>query len=257
MLRTVGLAATSSGVPRATTLPQSMTMIRWASSRMTASTCSTTMRATPSACTLRTISIICSVSCATSPAPTSSRNSTRGCNESARAISRRLRSSRPRLPAGRCALSFRPQRSSTSTSRIRSPRASAPTRTFSATVSRRNGRGTWLASATPDRATWWVGQPRVERPSSRMSPESGRISPSSVLSSVLFPAPLGPITPMTSPGSIERSSPSRAVTPPKRFVSPRASSSGIGQPTTTSASRDERRRRSTASRPWVGQASYT
>ena len=239
-------------------MPQSMTTTRWASSRMTASTCSTTTSATPSACTLRTMSIICSVSWATSPAPTSSRNSTRGCSESARAISSRLRSSRPRLPAGRCALSASPQRASTSTSRMRLPRANAPTRTFWATVSRRNGRGTWLARATPDRAIRSVGQPRTERPSSRMSPESGRISPSSVFSSVLLPAPLGPITPMTSPGSMVRSRSSMAVTPPKRFVRPRASSSGAtGQPTTTSASSDERRRPSTASSSWAAQASYT
>ena len=211
----------------AITLPQSITITRWASSRITTSTCSTTTSATPSACTLRTMSIICSVSWATSPAPTSSRKSTRGCSDNARAISSRLRSSRPRLPAGRPALSARPHSSSTSTSRRRSPLARLPTCTFCATVSRMNGRGTWLARATPARAMRWVGQALTETPSSSTSPESGRISPSSVLSRVLLPAPLGPMTPTTSPASIWRSRLSRAVTPPNLFVSPRASISGM------------------------------
>src|SRR5689334_23929158 len=49
------------------------------------------------------------------------------------------------------------------------------------------------------------------------------------LNSVDLPAPFGPITARTSPGSIARSTASTATSPPKRRVRPRHSSSGTGR----------------------------
>src|SRR5215467_11661009 len=49
------------------------------------------------------------------------------------------------------------------------------------------------------------------------------------LKSVDLPAPFGPITARTSPGSIARSTASTAMSPPKRRERPRHSSSGTGR----------------------------
>ena len=57
-----------------------------------------------------------------------------------------------------------------------------------------------------------------------MVPSSGWWAPASVFMSVLFPAPLSPIKPMTSPTEAEKSTLLSACTPPKRFDMPRASS---------------------------------
>src|SRR5581483_366733 len=68
----------------------------------------------------------------------------------------------------------------------------------------------------------------TSRPPRTMRPAEGRISPESWATSVVFPAPFGPITACVSPAASSRSMASLAVTPPKRFVSPCTSSSGRG-----------------------------
>ena len=48
------------------------------------------------------------------------------------------------------------------------------------------------------------------------SPSSGRTKPQMTLKSVVLPAPLGPMTPTTSPGETVNETSSSAVSPPKR-----------------------------------------
>src|SRR5699024_8781740 len=61
-------------------------------------------------------------------------------------------------------------------------------------------------------------------PSQRTEPSSARTNPQITLNSVVLPAPLGPITPTTSPGPTVSDTPSSAVSPPKRTVTPATSS---------------------------------
>src|SRR5581483_4211530 len=65
-------------------------------------------------------------------------------------------------------------------------------------------------------------------PNSRTAPAETGSSPSSILISVVFPAPFAPSSPITSPGSTVRSTPSTAVNRPNRRVTP-AHSASIGQ----------------------------
>jgi len=51
-----------------------------------------------------------------------------------------------------------------------------------------------------------------------MSPLSSLYTPLMQLSSVVFPAPLGPMMPRISPFATEKVTPSSAATPPKRLV---------------------------------------
>src|SRR5713226_5159990 len=51
-----------------------------------------------------------------------------------------------------------------------------------------------------------------------MSPASGRYSPLMQLSSVVLPAPFGPMIPRTSPSSTLKLTPASALTPPKRLL---------------------------------------
>src|SRR4051794_17036795 len=61
-------------------------------------------------------------------------------------------------------------------------------------------------------------------PSQLTVPASARTNPQITLNSVVLPAPLGPITPTTSPGPTVSETPSSAVRPPKRTVTPSTSS---------------------------------
>src|SRR3954447_25791433 len=65
----------------------------------------------------------------------------------------------------------------------------------------------------------------MSRPSKRITPASGAISPVSCPISVLLPAPFGPMIACNSPGGIASEMPSEATTPPKRLVSPSIASS--------------------------------
>src|SRR5882724_5643836 len=65
----------------------------------------------------------------------------------------------------------------------------------------------------------------MSRPSKRITPASGAISPVSCPISVLLPAPFGPMMACNSPGGIASEMPSEATTPPKRLVSPSIASS--------------------------------
>src|SRR5208283_3657030 len=54
--------------------------------------------------------------------------------------------------------------------------------------------------------------------SKRMAPSCGATSPASKLTSVVLPAPLGPMTAWNSPGGMSSVMASAATTPPKRLV---------------------------------------
>ena len=129
--------APSSGSPSAMTRPASMQTSR-----------STTWTSTCTMCSIQTIAMprravagwsrrSSAASASVRPPPISSSSSTCGSVASARASSRRLRCSRPRLSARRFASSISPHSSSTSMQRVvgvrpRRPRAgAAPTSTFS------------------------------------------------------------------------------------------------------------------------------
>ena len=60
-------------------------------------------------------------------------------------------------------------------------------------------------------------------PSTRIVPESGRISPNNIRRNVVLPAPFGPSTPYTSPAATRRERSSTARTVPKALVTPVAS----------------------------------
>src|SRR5512136_2106717 len=64
----------------------------------------------------------------------------------------------------------------------------------------------------------------MSRPSKRMPPSSFLSVPAMQLTSVLLPEPLGPIRPTRSPGPTAKSTPSSAVKPPNRLMTPDTSS---------------------------------
>ena len=65
--------------------------------------------------------------------------------------------------------------------------------------------------------------PSSGAPSQRSRPSSGATKPQTQLNKVVLPAPLGPITPTTSPARADIDTPSSAVSPPKRTVKPSTS----------------------------------
>src|ERR1039458_10114607 len=63
-------------------------------------------------------------------------------------------------------------------------------------------------------------------PRQRNVPESGAAKPQITLNNVVLPAPLGPITPSTSPVRTSSDTPSRAVIPPNETVTSATARSG-------------------------------
>src|SRR5713226_10229710 len=74
------------------------------------------------------------------------------------------------------------------------------------------------------------GSPSIRSPPSTMRPRDGRNRPEMTLSSVVLPAPLGPIRPCTSPAETWTAAPSSARTPPKLRSSSSTESSTRGIP---------------------------
>jgi len=58
---------------------------------------------------------------------------------------------------------------------------------------------TWKEREIPFRQMTWGGRPEISRPLKRMRPESGERWPVTRWNSVVFPAPLGPMTATISP----------------------------------------------------------
>ncbi len=76
----------------------------------------------------------------------------------------------------------------------------------------------------PARARRSGDHPETSVPSRWMLPEPRRVKPVIRSSRVVLPAPLGPISPTTSPGATSKETSSTATTPPKRTETPRTSS---------------------------------
>src|SRR5262245_19144753 len=77
----------------------------------------------------------------------------------------------------------------------------------------------------PRRAIRCAGWPAISAPAKRMEPDVGTRTPLSTLTSVVLPAPLGPINPRISPGSTAGETWSSATNPPKRLLTAWVSSS--------------------------------
>ena len=126
----------------------------------------------------------------------------------------RRRAAGPR-PLGRRALA-RPSRLEQLGRRAAAPRAGetppprAATSTFSRTVRPRNSRPCWKVRASPARPRRCGGQRVISVAPSSIRPDDGRSKPVRRLTSVVFPAPLGPIRPSTSSGASSRSTSSSA-----------------------------------------------
>src|SRR3954452_1428309 len=89
--------------------------------------------------------------------------------------------------------------------------------TLSKIVMSSNVAGTWKVRPMPSRACS-SGVARVtSTPSNMMRPVVGSASPARQLKKVDLPAPFGPIRPMISPSSMERSAPATARRLPKVF----------------------------------------
>src|SRR5439155_7180375 len=76
----------------------------------------------------------------------------------------------------------------------------------------------WNVRASPRRARWWALRPETSSPSISTLPAVGSCKPVMTLNNVVLPAPLGPMRPVTRPGSAVRSTSCRAITPPKRTL---------------------------------------
>ena len=109
--------------------------------------------------------------------------------------------------------------------------ACAPTITFSSAVIPRNTRAPWKTTRDAERGPPVRRQP-VDPAARRTStvPASGGSWPPIRLNSVDLPAPLGPMTPRSSPGATSRSTSRTAYTPPNERESPRRAS---GRPRVT------------------------
>ena len=70
-----------------------------------------------------------------------------------------------------------------------------------ATVRSAKGRAAWKVRPSPARASRAGEQPVTSTPSSKTVPESGAWKPLRTLTSVVLPAPFGPISPSASPGA--------------------------------------------------------
>src|SRR5256885_10193158 len=108
-----------------------------------------------------------------------------------------------------------PRRNSSSTRRSR---GWAPMSTFSSTDSSGTSSQRWNVRAIPASRRFHGANPSMGRWPSHTEPEEGRTAPVRALSRVVFPAPLGPMTPKRTPGANSRDTPSRAATRPNDTV---------------------------------------
>ncbi len=106
-------------------------------------------------------------------------------------------------------------------------RARSATSRWSRTVIPWNSSMRWNVRANPSRARRYTGSRVMSCPLNSTRPASGRSSPSRQLKNVVFPAPLGPMSPTDSPSSTVIETSSSAVMPENRFVIPDAANNAI------------------------------
>src|SRR5499426_4473269 len=98
--------------------------------------------------------------------------------------------------------------------------------TLSSVEKSRNSEVTWNERASPSWLRRYTGTAVMSAPSKRMRPALGASSPVSWAISVVFPAPLGPMTACSSLRGTSSEMASEATTPPKRLVRASICSSG-------------------------------
>ena len=246
---TAGSACTCSGVPRAMTRPKSRTTTAWQTAMTRSIRCSTSSTAV-SADRLVISSRRSSISASDSPPAGSSSSSSRGWATRARASATRflipnasccgMASASPGAPTRSSASSAWPRSARSSRSLRGSPPSAdqnparawrcAPIITFSSTDSRRNRPTPCSVRAMPSAASWCGCSRRSSAPSNRSRPGSGRTKPQSTFSSVVLPAPFGPMMPVTWRGAAASDTSSSAVSPPNRTVTPCTSSRPVPVP---------------------------
>src|SRR5579883_2725407 len=99
--------------------------------------------------------------------------------------------------------------------------------TFSSALKSRSTEVIWNERASPSRTRALVGRRVMSRPRKRIVPASGAKPPVSWLTSVVLPAPLGPISAWISPCCTSIETLSVASRPPKRFTSLSVASSSL------------------------------
>ena len=105
----------------------------------------------------------------------------------------------------------------------------APTATLSRPLRSGKGRAAWKVRPRPSRARRAGERPVTSTPSSETVPESGAWKPLRTLTSVVLPAPLGPISPSASPGSSARSTSFSTRSPAKAREMPSARRAPLGR----------------------------
>src|SRR3990172_4266961 len=86
----------------------------------------------------------------------------------------------------------------------------------------------WKARARPSSAPRYGGQPVRSVPAKATRPPVGRRMPEMMLNRVVLPAPLGPMIEVTDPGFTSKLTPESAWSPPKRWLTLSATSTGAG-----------------------------
>src|SRR5881296_921056 len=225
---------TAAGGPSIRLRPKLMATRRSTAERSACTMCSIHRMATPRSRMSPTTRTSAWTSGSLRPPAISSNSSTRGPVASARASSRRLRSSSVSAPARAFDFPSSPLASSAAKQAAYASRSErpapyvAPTSTFSKTVIASNGWGIWCVSAMPARQRAWAGIAVMSRPSNTTAPRSGRRRPAITLRAVVLPAPLGPITPTASRSFTESVRPSRTWSEPKARDTSRSASSAVG-----------------------------
>src|SRR5437763_5108572 len=218
-----------------------MTLIRSASANPASISCSTKPIANLSV-SRASREIMPADSAGPMPAIGSSSSRSRGGVASAMAISSARFSPCDKAPAGSPARRSRPTSANAANPGSRSrgscragfqkrklcpDRACAASAILSSAVNSRKIEVIWNERAIPSMARRAGPSRDMSVPAKRIVPASGRSSPESSAIRVVWPAPFGPITASSSPGSTESETSLVAVRPPKRLVSPSISSSAL------------------------------
>ena len=219
----------------ATFLPRRSTVTRSATASTSSSLCVMTMMAVPPAFSSRSTLNSSCASCGVSTAVGSSRISTLASRYSALRISTRCSWPTERFSTRACGATASPYlrdssrtRSSAAGMSIATPlRGSAARTMFSATVITGISMKCWCTMPICASMASDGDVKRTARPSSRISPASGRYSPYRQFISVDLPAPFSPSSAWISPARTSRSTASLATTPGKILVTPRSSSTGV------------------------------
>ncbi len=200
--------------------------------------CSTSSTPMPAWASWQSRSPSSSLSVSSRPEEGSSRSRRRGRVARARASSSRRAWPVGSVSAGRPARCARPTRSRTPSALAAASerscdqrrRISAAASTFSRTDNDPKTSSLWKVRAMPSRARLCGLSAVMSVPSKETFPAWRDWRPQMALKSVVLPAPLGPMRPVTVPGSTTRSTPRNAWTPPNRTSASATCRSGIVSP---------------------------